>query len=309
MDTQSTEKTTLREDMIAQAVAMASHALRSGVAVPGWALDAIAAADPSETAGDKPRDLLRAHSELARLIKPMTPDLVVTLDHEAGVNDAHQALGPVRIARVFMLLVIGSTLLFIGLSTSHYLKDPKYGDIFTSSGWPLLVNELFFLTAASVGASFSNLFEINRAITSGTFSPGERASYWVRFVLGVVAGLLLATVLRIGTIAPSNAPPQMHFQSAALALMGGFSSSVVQRIVERLTEALESVLKTTTDLETKAREAQHRQELDEMVSKHRMKTSLMLAEVRRRLSAGEDPKVLSGVVAEAGKEVMEEDAS
>jgi len=72
-------------------------------------------------------------------------------------------------------------------------------------------------------------------------------------------------------------------------------------------EALESVLKTSADL-MKSREAHHRQELSEIVSKDRMKTVLMLADIRRRLAAGEDPKVLSGVVAEAGKKALEGEA-
>jgi hypothetical protein len=295
-------KESLTSEMLSQAAAMASHALRAGIAVPGWALEAIAAAEAGGTAPD--RDLIRAHGELARRVAPMKPDLIVALDHEASSSRFQTAIGPLHIARTFLVMVVTSSILFLVLSLSPYLKDPKYASIFTSSGWPLLVNELFFLAAAAVGASFSNLFEINREIAAGTFSSANRSAYWVRFILGVVAGLLLSTVLRIGAIAPSNGSTHMHFQGAALALMGGFSSSVVQRIVQRLIEALESLLQTSADLEVKAREAQHRQELDELLSKERMRTALMLADVRRRIAAGEDPKELTAVVGQASKDML-----
>ncbi|MEZ4308233.1 MAG: hypothetical protein R3F14_09340 [Polyangiaceae bacterium] len=169
----------------------------------------------------------------------------------------------------------------------------------------LLVNELFFLSAAAVGASFSNLFDINREIAAGTFVTANRVTYWVRFILGVVGGLLLSTVLHVDAVAPSNADAaRMHFQGAALALMGGFSSNVVQKLVQRLIEALESVLKGSIDQELKSRAAQQRLDMDESLSKERMSTTVFLADIRRRLAAGEDPNALSAEVSKASQDAL-----
>ena len=128
-----------------------------------------------------------------------------------------------------------------------------------------------------------------------------------QFILGVVAGLLLSTVLRIGSVAPSGGGTQMHFQGAALALMGGFSSGVVQRIVQRLIETLDSMLRGGAAQEMAARDAAQKQELEDMIAKDRVRTALLLADMQRRLAAGASPEEVGAMAGQAGRAALGDD--
>lgn len=301
--------------MTEEARAMASYALGAGRAVPGWALDVIARMTDAEEGGGEPGvelgELARAHAALATLIAPVRPDLVLMIEVESNVHRAKRFFGRVGIIRSFMFATLLSVVTFIALSLSPYIDDPRYGDIFTSNGLPLLINELFFLSSAAVGASFSGLFQADREITAGTFQPKQNSSYWVRFVLGLVAGLLLATVLHISSIAPPDATgiTRFRFTSAALALVGGFSSSVVQLVIQRLIEAMMTILRGSVEQELELREKASRVRMDEALSRERTQVNAQLADLQRRLAAGESPESLRGVVDEMSRQLLSPDGS
>jgi hypothetical protein len=308
----ATEGESIALEMLNEARAMAMHTLRGGIAVPARILELVAQAgalserrDQTAVEGAMP-DISRAHGELARLIEPFTPDLIVMLELESKVSPLVRAMGRTRIERSFVLTALASISVFIALSLSHYLKDPMYGDFFTSSGFPLLINEFFFISSAAVGASFSNLFQIDRELTAGTFTPKNQSSYWVQFILGIVAGLLLSTILNVQSVTPTTAKSvgRINFEAATLALMGGFSSSIVQRIVQRIIEALESLLRGSAEQEVQARERASRLRLEETLAKNRMRTTLMLVDMQRRLAGGESPETLLARVEQASRSII-----
>ena len=308
----ATEGETIALEMLNEARAMAMHTLRGGIAVPARILEIVAQAgalserrDQTAVEGAMP-DISRAHGELARLIEPFTPDLIVMLEIESKVSPLVRAMGRIRIERCFVLTALASISVFIALSLSHYLKDPMYGDFFTSSGFPLLINEFFFISSAAVGASFSNLFQIDRELMAGTFIPKNQSSYWVQFILGIVAGLLLSTILNVQSVASTTAKSvgRVSFEAATLALMGGFSSSIVQRIVQRIIEALESVLRGSAQQEVQARDRANRLRLEDTLAKNRMRTTLMLVDMQRRLAGGESPETLLARVEQASRSII-----
>jgi hypothetical protein len=303
-------------EMADEVRAMASHALSQGVAVPGWVFEILARVDDGIEVS-KPegggagsavtvRDIHRAHSELTRLVAPFTPDLIVMLQMESNVPRFMKAIGQVRISRMFVLIVIASLVVFFTVSVSPYVNDPKFGDIFEASGWPLFVNEVFYLSSASVGASFASLFRLDRELCQGIFLPKDQSSYWVQYTLGVVAGLLLSTVLHVHSVAPQDdaAHTSMQFSGAALALMGGFSSSVVQRLIQRLIEALETILRGAADHEVRAREEAHKLRMEEQLAKDRMRTTLLLVDMQRQLGAGQDPEALRARLDDISQSVL-----
>jgi hypothetical protein len=229
------------------------------------------------------------------------------LEAESSAPRIKKMFGSIPLARHFMLAALLSLTTFIGVSLSKYVNDPQYGSILTSSGVPLLVNELFFVSAAAVGASFSALFQLDREITSGTFVPRLRYSYWVRFVLGIVAGLLLATLLNIRSMAPQDDPSlaRMNLTSAALALMGGFSSSVVQRVVHRLIEALETIVRGSGEQEIEARAQASKEKLEQALARERVRLSLVLTDLQRRFANGDAPESIQQLVQKVSREGAE----
>lgn len=108
------------------------------------------------------------------------------------------------------------------------------GDILTTHGASALVNEIFFLAAGGIGAAFAALFRAYVYIAEGTYDPKYESSYWIRFILGLMAGVLLPALVPLGTTSSAVTRP-------ALALVGGFSAALVYRILQRLVDVVGSI--------------------------------------------------------------------
>ncbi len=94
---------------------------------------------------------------------------------------------------------------FIVISLSPYVNTASLAKgIFASSGLVLLLNLIFLLTAAGLGACFTALFQANRYIADGTFDSKYESSYWIRFVPGLMAGmgLCVASEQKMGILLP-----------------------------------------------------------------------------------------------------------
>lgn len=243
--------------------AMTRHALGSGMTVPPWVLDVVARSRPWEDAesNDTPRsfqsadpyesgewdvtslvrgpparldELGRTHSALARLVQPATPRgiLLLTRGRQHG---RFRWLGPVRLIRQMLLVVIVMLAAFVVLALSPDINSSS-GDIFNDSGTKLLVNELFYLTAGGLGAAFYALFTAYQYIAAGTYDTTYESSYWIRFILGLIAGVVLPSLVPINASNSSAAVTR-----PMLALLGGFSAAVLYRILQRLVEMVEAL--------------------------------------------------------------------
>ena len=235
--------------------AMAKHALASGHKVSGGLLQQLNELEQSIHGDADPTDntvmrqLGDCHARLSRLIAPATPRTILLLDSQTEQAGFLRFLGPVPLIRQMMLAALVSLIALICLTLSPEVNGSKANsDILVGSGLPLLLNELFLLSAAALGASFSALFIANRYIQEGTFDPKFNISYWIRFVLGLIAGFILATLIDLdalqkvgegnGSSSTSNA-----FARPLLAMIGGFSAAVVYRILSRLAETVESLFR------------------------------------------------------------------
>jgi hypothetical protein len=121
----------------------------------------------------------------------------------------------------------------------------------------LLFNLLFLLSAAGLGACFAGLFLANRYIANNTFDPKYEASYWIRIVLGLMAGIILAELIPLdllggtGSLAAASGTGAEHTTASAvntlgkpvLALLGGFSAAAVYRVISKIVDALESLVR------------------------------------------------------------------
>lgn len=226
-------------DHIVQACeAMVRYALASGKPVPEPVVATVQDAIQVSSDGGAPRDLeglVRAHTELVHIVAPATPRTILLLSQERESRLA--MLGPVRLVRHMLIVVIVLLVAFVVLATSPDVNHGS-GDIFTTSGVPLLLNELFLLTAGGLGAAFSSLFTASRYIKAGTYDPKHESTYWLRLILGLMAGLLLPALIPMGDTSELSKP--------LLALLGGFSASVLYRILERLVQTVESLVRGET---------------------------------------------------------------
>lgn len=247
----------LRDQLFLEAHAMAEYALANGKPVPAQAIRTVEAfADARTMDGEtsvpyfvKPDldidDLLAAHSALAKAIEPAKPRSVLLLKDEREKTGFLQFLGPVALIQQMMLAALIALTLFVGLGLSDQVNQ-NGGDILGSSGWPLLLNLLFFLSAAGLGAAFAALYKANAYITAGTFDPTYHASYWIRFLLGLISGLVLSVMISstaFETAMQGNGLFAPGITRPILAMLGGFSADLVYTILYRLVDTLESLFR------------------------------------------------------------------
>lgn len=253
---------------------MAKYALASGYKVSGQLLQQLKDIELSLSRGSSNdtslvRQLGDAHARLSAMVSPATPRTILLLDSKTEQRGYLRFLGPVPLIRQMMVTALFSLLALITLTLSPEVNGTKANsDILVGSGMSLLLNELFLLSAAALGASFSALFMANRYIQEGTFDPKYNISYWIRFVLGVIAGFILATLFDLDALekAGGNSPESSSaFARPLLAMIGGFSASVVYRILSRLADTVESLFRGDMHEQLIAkREAQYSQLQSEM---------------------------------------------
>jgi hypothetical protein len=251
----------LIDQILREARALATFTVGRGMPVPVAAIKAVANAPATASEGEVDLTrLLAAHQALARLVRPATPRDIETLVDRGGDELASAKKLMVKTLAVALVSLVG----FLAVSTSEYVNNPMYGDIFTSHGLPLLVNEIFFLCAAGLGASFWILMEAftqvrtNDELVDGSLNYWNQfrvtSQFWLRFILGLVAGMILATVMDIQLGSDDGASSHMtsRYSAALLALLGGFSARVVFKILYRAVIALDSMIANDSAPESRA---------------------------------------------------------
>src|SRR4051794_13245310 len=276
--------------MIGASEAMLRYALASGLVVPEAIFEIVERAAArrraqAESTSAQVPQLVRAHAELVRLVAPATPRTILLLSE--GRRSRLAMLGPVRLVRQMLVAVLILLAVFVALSTTKYVNATS-GDILTSTGVGLLVNELFYLAAGGLGAAFSALFTAYRYIADGTYDPKYESTYWLRFILGLMAGLLLPALIPLSGGSDTEA-----LTRPLLALLGGFSASVLYRILERLVGAVESLVRADSrELRVARRDADYARAA-EQVGLERIGLIGELRRLEQQARGGDEPAQLA----------------
>ena len=186
-----------------------------------------------------------------------------------------------------MLVAILSLISLIILSLSSYINnDNMVASMFDMEGARLLYVQAILLAAAAIGASFSALFKANSYVTAGCFDAKYESSYWVRFVVGLISGIILTQLIPINLDAVAETAGQSSgmggsMSHAALkitmALVGGFSANLVYTILDRIVETAQSFIspKQPEDLETVKQSLQNQFNADKLAHEMRLSQELM----------------------------------
>jgi hypothetical protein len=282
----------LQEQLVHEACSMVRHLVTNGTRVPA---QLVQSADRFETAAARGRQvdvaaLASVHERLSRLVAPAKPGTLYLLDdsyHQAGQS----SLGPVRLVRDLVRVAMACVAVFIVLSVMSIADAHPSVSLF-GSDLPvveIILERVFWLAAAGIGASFAMLFQLNDQIVNRTFDPDENASYWVKFFLGLVAGFILVALVPIEGTATAPGETETSAQvlgPPTIALLGGFSASAVYRILTRMVEALESIFSGGAREQTLAAEKAAVTRAAEETSQARMAVAGQLVDIQQRLAAG-----------------------
>jgi hypothetical protein len=183
-------------------------------------------------------------------------------------------LGPVRAVRGVMLVAMSFLLGFIVLALTPGVRG---GDV-KNQALALLFGEFYILSAAGMGATFSALFEANRYIVNYTFDPRYKGYYWIKIVLGLTAGYILAHLIPLGDSSSLSKP--------TLAMLGGFSGTVVYNILNKLANSVESMVQGDPQSAIAAQQTAAKARAAEEVSRAKVKQATGLMGLQNMLGTG-----------------------
>ncbi len=289
----------LQQDLQQQCEAMARYAFKQGKTVPGEVVETLAALANSATPPISPgltpasntngqtlssvRQLAGVHERLTQIVAPASPTTIQLFEKELVQAGYWNFLGPVPLVRRLMGLA-GIFLLFIlVISISPEVNDGKGTGLFEAAGWPLLMNELFLLCAAGLGATFAALFQLNPYITNGTFDPKYEPGYWIKFVLGLIAGFMLSELIEFRSTPDTTGG---DLGRPVLAMVGGFSATVVYRILSKLTETVESLFQGSFKETLAVRDQMAQARALQQLNQDRLKLAAGLIEIQKLAAAG-----------------------
>lgn len=278
----------LREQIYLECKSMAGYALAKGKSVPVKAIQCIESFEDRNgisAEGCAPkiqRDLditalVETHDLLAKLIDPAAPQTILLLDTEQATGSIYRILGPVSLVRELMLATIISLIFFVGLMSSPLIDADKLAeDVLKANGIEQLARLIFYIAAAGLGASFAALHKANGYISNGTFDPTHQSSYWIRFSLGIIAGLLLSILVSESSIQGGELLSKGIIRPL-LAILGGFSADLLYAFLNRMVETFKSLFENSTRsmLEAKAIEAKAKQANMEVEARNKLAQSLM----------------------------------
>lgn len=302
---------TIVDQLILECTAMSKFAFASGLDIPPKLIQILEtyihgnapklpkadSISPGEM--DDIRPLIQVHERLANLVEPAKPRTILLMDMETKRAGRLKFLGVVPFIRRMMLATIGCLVMFIAISLSpHINNEANSWNLFQSSGWALLLKELFLLSAAGLGASFTTLFRANRYIVEGTFDPKYESSYWIRFSLGFIAGMILATLI------PIEESVRTDFGKPLLAMLGGFSADLVYRVIARVIETLEALFRGDTRTMVKAQKEQVRARAVEEKIKTRVNMASKVVKLQQELDTDMPPDMIKKKIGKLLDNVM-----
>ncbi len=317
-ETKTSHPIQLRERLFLECRAMAEHGLSMGRFVPPLAIEVIdfferenmpekinESRDQNGSNGKKQygiAQLVKVHADLSKIVEPAVPQSILLL-YLAKQSGRWRSLGPVPLVRHLMLVAIIALVTFIIVVLSPDI-NAEGKSIFNSEGIPLLINMLFLLAAAGLGSSFTALYKANRYITKLTFDPNQEASYWIRFLLGLISGLILAIVIS------ENAVKSEFLETGIvrplLAILGGFSADLVYTFLNRMVETIRSLFEGSSKAIVDTEIEKEKVNLAGKTMKTKLKLARSLIQIREGIETNTNPKEVKSRLDDLVSEIMPE---
>lgn len=228
----------LRAQLNIECELMIAYALSGGREIPQSIGDALDVLDQNAPTSPSLATLSALHNALSRLVAPATPRGLAAIRQDNTRHSFLHRFGAVPALRYLLLAAVGFSWIFFLTTLTEDINPANLAkDIYTSSGWAAGLVMLFLLSASGMGATFGALFEVYQHVSDGDYDPKYDSIYWVRIGIGLMAGLILAQLMPL----PPRDASATALTRPLLALLGGYSASVVHRILERLVSAVESI--------------------------------------------------------------------
>ncbi|ESP93230.1 MULTISPECIES: hypothetical protein [Pseudoalteromonas] len=257
--------------------------------------------------------LTKCHKELSLLVYPAKPLTLSIMDKESSSVSLLRFLGPVKLVRHMSLLALFFLVSIIALSISPEVNQKTINEgLFNSEGKVLLLNQLFLLCCAGLGATFACLHKSRSFIRMCNYDPKFDSTYWSMVIMGFMAGLMIAELI------PTQEITQNHsslgdFHKPLAALLGGFSADVIYSVLSRLVEVVnqlmgsadqktkEKVKNTLTQAELAEQLQQQNKDIQDSISQNQKINQHLLSTIADELTVSQKSQEQLGLPMESMK--------
>lgn len=285
----------LRRQLLAECDAMFRYAFASGVKLPPVVLDGLSLLETPEAgaaSGGRITEVAALHGYLAELVAPAKPQTLYFIQNDPARDSWLAVLGPLPNIRRLMLGAVFFVLMFLGTSLSaHVNTETIVSSVYELDGLPLLVVLLYIMSAAGLGSCFNVLFTAQQYVREGTYDPKFESTYWMRITVGVMSGLMLAEL-----VGPDVSSDTQNFGKPVLALVGGFSATLLHQILNRMVESVGSLFKGNGSDAIAAKEWALRSQSNQEITQTRMDMASQLYKVRDAIASGAPAEQLTGTL-------------
>lgn len=260
---------------------------------------------PSEE--DITNELSMCHQDLASSVSPAAPSTIVLLEEQK--KKPLRFLGPVPLVQRMTILAFICLIATVGLFLFPEVDAMTVNQNILNFEDPMkfVLNELVILAIAAAGASFYALFEAYKYISNTSYDPKYESIYWIRFILGIMSGVILAQFIFIDpsaygadisdTTGGSQSLGSFITYKPLLAFLGGFSARVVHKILNSLVDSLETFISGSARDMLRAREESAKVQLDDKINaikrenavnetNQRFQSALKLMKLQEELNKG-----------------------
>jgi len=291
----------LRRAMRAECDAMIRYILGNGLKVPTEVAAALPLLESGSGAGLA--DLATLHGRLTDLVAPAKPRTILLLQRDKENNPLLNMLGPLPNLRFLMAAAFAFMLVFIVIALRPEINAANMAAGFYGlSGMPLLLVMLLLISAAGLGAGFNALFKAYSYIGDNTYDTRFDSSYWIRIGLGIIAGLLLAHLIQVDDITGSGTADGeagahvITMGKPTLALLGGFSATLVFTVLSRLVDTVQSLFKPSATPSAADQDVEVRRKVEQQTGQNRLAVAAGLVSIQDAVAKGATPAEIQAMV-------------
>jgi hypothetical protein len=200
---------------------------------------------------------VKLHNRLAEVVAPAMPHTIHTL-----MNDPHKGtlmgiFGPLPNVRYLIVAALFFTTMFVLTSLSSHVNYANLeAGIYSMSGWDLFIVLIFLMSASGLGACFNALFSSYRYVSNATYDTRYDSSYWIRIILGLMAGLVMSQVISLESL--TSFQTVTVAQATAPAAAASESEGSVTAAVSAQQSSTHGHAASATDNRSAASSAHHR---------------------------------------------------
>ncbi len=228
--------------------------------------------------------LAKMLNELTALCLPATP---CSLENTIPRAKLLFSWGPMFIPFIRDIWIV-SIVCLLGYISFSYVNTMYPGNI--------ICLQLLLMFSAFLGACFYTLNTAKRYVLARTFDEYYIANYYSRIVIGVIAGIIIANIIKVSYFetAGTDIGSKILFQMtpSLFALLGGFSAEAVVKILNRLVAMLMTLVEGETKdiIDSRVQELKNKMEANNIKQNIKNVSDLYSLLESPSLKADEDAK-------------------